>query len=165
MFQPDHGNDAAEEQVDFLIFPESRQRLFVHEAEIRMVKNHFGPHVLHKTVETFRRKTLKPRIRFPVIPDAVHDIAAFVIFVHHGVYGINVVLQIRIDADGRVTVGLHRHKAGQHRILMPFVVSQANAGIYRILLTKLLNHFPGTVPASVIHKTDFTVFADLFPRN
>ena len=130
-----------------------------------MVEYYFGAHDFHKTVKTFCRNPLEERIRFPVVPDAVHNVAALIVLVNHSIYGVNVILQIRIHTDGRIAVGQHRHKTSQHRILMPFIVSQADAGIHRVPLTELLNDFPGTVPAPVIHKTDFTVFADFSSLN
>ena len=39
------------------------------------------------------------------------------------------------------------------------------AGINRVPLTEFPDNRPGAVPASVIHKTDFALFADLLPRN
>ena len=91
-----------------------------------MVKDYIRSHHFHKTVEAFCRNPFEESVCLPVIPDAVHDVTAFIVFIYHSVYGINIVLQVSIHTDGRVAVGLYRHKTGQNSVLMAFVVGQAD---------------------------------------
>lgn len=74
----------------------------------------------------------------------------------------NIILEIRIHANGNITILANRQQTCQHRILMSLVMRQADPGKQGVLLTQPFDQFPCIIAASVINQTNFALRADFF---
>ena len=97
---------------------------------------------------------LEEAIRIPVVPNAVHNLTARLIFFQELIQRLDILLQVRVDGDCDIRVLPRRHHAGKNGALMPVIAGKAQARERRIRIAQTVNQLPGFVPASVVDEKD-----------
>ena len=125
----DEGHDTAQKQVHLAEFRQSLQGPPAHETVIRMVEHDFHAHGLHDLVEALGCEFFKEGVGIPGASDAVYHIISLVVFLHHLVDDVHVILQIGVQRNGHIRFLFCRHKPSQQRVLMALIPGQLDAGI------------------------------------
>ena len=111
-----------------------------------MVVDHICPHHLHEFIEAFSCKTLEESIGVSGISYAVDYLIAVVVFFHHGINGVDVILKVSIHRDSHVADVLYRHESGKNCILVSCIVCKIDTGEkLRLRFMEFVNDLPCTV--------------------
>ena len=105
----------------------------------------------HQAVERQCRSALEKGVGLALLSHSEYDVVALVVFIHHKTDGINVILQVGIDAYGSVTVCRSPLQSCPQGILMTTVARQLQAANLRCLLGERLDNAPCLILASVVY--------------
>ena len=155
---PDQGNDSPQKEIDLLIVAQRLEGAAAHQPVIRVVIHHVHSKHFHHFVKAARGGALEKAVGIPLVPDAVNDVAPFFEFGQEAVQGVDIVLQVRIQADRAVGLLLRRHQAGEQSVLMPPVMRELEARAQRVFLAEAADQLPSLVLAAVIHQQKPAVF-------
>ena len=155
------GDHAPEEQVHFLEVGKLLQHPGADEPVVGMVIHHLGPHHGQELIEALGGGPLEEGIRLPAGTDAVDQLTAVMVGIHHGVHGVDVILPVAVDGDGDVALVLGLHQSGQDSVLVAPVAALADAQVMLVPAGQVTNNVPGFVLAAVVDEEDAAVLTDL----
>ena len=113
---------------------------------------------MRESIVAFRGDAFEPRVGVPLAANAVHDLRARGVRVDHFLDRGDVVLQVGVDADDRVTArGQH---ARQQRVLMSVIARQLDPVAVRVGGREPFDHVPRTVGRPVVHEIQRAVGRD-----
>ena len=115
---------------------------------------------LHETVEGERRRSLKDAVRAAAAAHAVDDVGAVAVNGHHFGDGINIVLQVGVDAHQCVGPRTGRRQSGQEGRLVAGIGGQVEAVDPTAGAVELTDEGPGAVVAAVVDIEDKTARPD-----
>src|SRR5690606_29008159 len=97
-------------------------------------------------------KPLLERIGRPAFSDTVYDVPALMEPVDHFLDHVDVVLEVGVDTDDGVAVGLEQ--TSQEGVLMAAVAAQLDAHDGHLTLYERLHDLPSAIAAAVVDKID-----------
>ena len=119
-------------------------------------------HHCHYFIEALGCNPFENGIRPALLSDAVYNIEALVILVHHFLNHSRIILQIRVNGDRYIRHIHSRNQSCRQRKLMPYISRQLHAPHLTGMLPVLfLNQLPSPVPAAIIYKQNKAVRRDL----
>ena len=150
----DQGEHAPQIQVDFLEIRKFLKDPRGHKTVVGVVIYHLRAQASEHLVVSLRRRPLKPRVRFSVGSDSIHDLAAVQVAVHHLIHGVQVILSVAVDGDRYIAAVRSFHHAGNQRVLVSPVPALADPQEPGVLVRQAADYLPGAVLRSVIDKED-----------
>ena len=126
-----------------------------------MIAHHLTAQQMHQAIKSIRRHLFEEAIRIPVVPDAIYNLTARLVFFQKLIQRLDVLLQIRVNGDSDIRMLPCCHHAGKNGALMPVIAGKTQAGKGRIRITQAVDELPGVIPASVIDEKDFALWRNL----
>ena len=126
-----------------------------------MIAHHLTAQQMHQAIKSIRRHLFEEAIRIPVVPDAINNLTARLLFFQELIQRLDILLQIRIDGNRNIRMLPCCHHAGKNGALMPVIAGKTQAGKDRIRITQAVDELPGFIPASVIDEKDFALRRNL----
>ncbi|EFD87362.1 hypothetical protein AWRIB429_2104 [Oenococcus oeni AWRIB429] len=100
------------------------------------------------------RGALEPAVGFPVVPDAVDDVGAIRIGIHHVADFVGIILEVGIDGDNHIG-GFHGFThAGDQRRLVAEVAGKTQSAHARIHGVQFFDDVPGVIHGTIIDDQD-----------
>ena len=125
-----------------------------------MVGNGLCAEQRHEPVEETRRPAFHEVVGFARVAYTVYYFVAFVELVYHAVDGVDVVLQVGIDADAGIAFVGYELQTGKQCILVTVVAREFHSAEGFVGVTKLRYDVPGVVGTAVVDEENETVVGD-----
>ena len=117
-----------------------------------MVVYRINSQSLHHLIKKLRSGALEKCVRLTLISDSVYYIVSFIVFVHHLVNGIDIILKIGIHGNDHIGIFLSDHKPCKQRVLMTAVPAQVYAVKQPVLIMQRLDYAPRGIPGAIVDK-------------
>ena len=160
MRQSDLRDQSAQVEVMLSVAGQHIEGPPTHQSEVRMVIHALHAHLLLQLVEGLRRQPLHQRVGLSRHLHAIDDVVAHLKLTHHLRDTVDVVLQVGVDGDHRVSPLPGSHHPRHDGVLVTHVVRQVDAPHEAVLLVQLADDLPGAVPTAVVHEHHHRVLAD-----
>ena len=126
-----------------------------------MVVDGIGAHGGHQLIEGQGRRALEHGIGLALLTHTIHDVGTLEVTVDHLGDGVDIVLQVGIDGDDGVGLGLERLHACHQGVLVAGIVGQLHTTHLTALLLELTYQRPRRVLGTVVDIGHETAGRDL----
>ena len=122
-----------------------------------MVENYLNAHCRHEFIESLGCKAFEECIFFARRAHTVNYIVTRNKVVHHLFNGVDIVLEIGVEAYHGVSVFFRGHKSREQSVLMPLVAGKIYSGKNAVTGAKGTYYIPCVVLRSVVDKSYFAL--------